>query len=217
MANNIEGPNLAPTNASGIETNSPTVINSNDSAVSGGPTTPALSRGVVANTSISVSNSNLAHVCDLPNGIKFEIAKLTISVSGLINDIRIQIQALWESTKSSPFGDEIRSAIKTVQAKVKVIQKFLRDNLGPQSDIAKFIQSLQELIVYIATLPARIAALLQQCLSDATKGIREAIDLGSSIQSQIQVGNILAADVDVVLKEALATDATSVTTTIQKP
>lgn len=183
----------------------------------GKPTLAPLSRGVVSNTAISQSNSNLAHVCDLPNSVKYEIAKLTISVSGLINTIRTEIQALWESTKSSPFGDEIRNAIKTVQAKVKVIQKFLRDNLGPQSDIAKFIQSLQELIVFITTLPARIAGMLQQCLSDATKGLKEAIDLGSSIQSQIQVGNILAADVDVVLKEALSTDVTSVTTTIQKP
>jgi hypothetical protein len=183
----------------------------------GKPTLAPLSRGIVANTAISQSNKNLAHVCDLPNSVKYEIAKLTISVSGLINTIRTQIQALWESTKSSPFGDEVRNAIKTIQAKVKVIQKFLRDNLGPQSDIAKFIQSLQELIVFITTLPARIAAMLQQCLSDATKGLKEAIDLGSSIQSQIEVGNILSADVDVVLKEALSIDVTPVTKTIQKP
>ncbi len=183
----------------------------------GKPTVAPLARGIVANTAIGQSNSNLAHVCDLPNSIKYEIAKLTISISGIINTIRTEIEALWQSTKSSAFADEVRSAIKTVRAKVKTIQKFLRDNLGPESDIAKFIQSLQELIVFITTLPARIATLLKGCLGAATAGLKEAIDLGTTVQSQIQLGNILSTDVDVILKEALATEIPSARPNIQKP
>lgn len=154
----------------------------------GQPTVAPLARGVVANTAISQANSNLAHVCDIPAGIKFEIAKLTISVSGLINTLRTEIEALWASTTASPFADEIRNAIKTIKAKVKQIQKFIRDQLEPLKDIQAFIKSLEELIQYIATLPARIAAFLRQCLNDATKGISDAIDVGKNIAKEIQSG-----------------------------
>jgi hypothetical protein len=152
----------------------------------GQPTLAPLARGVVANTAISQSNSNLAHVCDIPAGIKFEIAKLTISVSGLINTLRTTIEGLWASTSGSPFADEIRNAIKTIKAKVKQIQKFIRDQLEPLKDIQAFIKSLQELIQYIATLPARIAAFLKQCLSEATKGISDAINVGKDIAKEIE-------------------------------
>jgi hypothetical protein len=154
----------------------------------GQPTLAPLARGQVANTAISQANSNLAHVCDIPAGIKFEIAKLTISVSGLINTLRTEIEALWASTTSSPFADEIRNAIKTIKAKVKQIQKFIRDQLEPLKDIEAFIKSLQELIQYIATLPARIAAFLKDCLSNATQGISDAISIGRDIAGQIQAG-----------------------------
>jgi len=152
----------------------------------GQPTLAPLARGVVANTAISQANSNLAHVCDIPAGIKFEIAKLTISVSGLINTLRTQIEALWASSTASPFADEIRNAIKTIKAKVKQIQKFIRDQLEPLEDIQAFIQSLRDLIEYIATLPARIAAFLRDCLSNATQGISEAINVGKDIAKEIE-------------------------------
>jgi hypothetical protein len=152
----------------------------------GQPTIAPLARGQVANTAISQANSNLAHVCDIPAGIKFEIAKLTISVSGLINTLRTQIEALWASSTASPFADEIRNAIKTIKAKVKQIQKFIRDQLEPLNDIQAFIQSLRDLIQYIATLPARIAAFLKQCLDEATKGISEAINVGKDIAKEIE-------------------------------
>lgn len=154
----------------------------------GQPTLAPLARGQVANTAISQANSNLAHVCDIPAGIKFEIAKLTISVSGIINTLRTEIESLWAATTSSPFADEIRNAIKTIKAKVKQIQKFIRDQLEPLQDIEAFIKSLQELIQYIATLPARIAAFLKDCLSNATQGISDAISIGRDIAGQIQAG-----------------------------
>jgi len=152
----------------------------------GQPTLAPLARGVVSNTAISQANSNLAHVCDIPAGIKFEIAKLTISVSGLINTLRTTIEGLWASTASSPFADEIRNAIKTIKAKVKQIQKFIRDQLEPLKDIQAFIQSLQELIQYIATLPARIAKFLSECLGAATQGISDAINVGKDIAKEVE-------------------------------
>lgn len=165
----------------------------------GQPTLAPLARGVVANTAISQANSNLAHVCDIPMGIKFEIAKLTISVSGFINTLRTEIEALWASTSGSPFADEIRNAIKTIKSKIKQIQKFIRDQLEPLKEIQEYIKMLQEFVVFIATLPARIAKFLSECLSAATKGISDAISAGQDIAKQIQDGvnqDRLAAQLD---------------------
>jgi hypothetical protein len=165
----------------------------------GQPTLAPLARGQVANTAISQANSNLAHVCDIPAGIKFEIAKLTISVSGFINTIRTEIEALWASSTSSPFADEIRIAISAIKSKVKEIQKFIRDQLEPLKEIQEYIKLLQDLVAYIATLPARIAAFLSDCLSAATKGISDAISIGQDIAKQIQDGveqDRLAAELD---------------------
>ncbi len=147
----------------------------------GQPTLAPLARGQVANTAISQANSNLAHVCDITIDIKMDIAKLTISVSGFINTLRTEIEALWASTSSSPFADEIRGAIETIKSKIKQIQKFIRKQLEPLQDIQKVIQSLNELLQYIAGLPVRIAAFLQDCISRATKGISDSISFGKDI------------------------------------
>ena len=184
----------------------------------GQPTLAPLARGQVANTAISQANSNLAHVCDIPAGIKFEIAKLTISVSGLINTLRTTIEGLWASTSGSPFADEIRNAIKTIKSKVKQIQKFIRDQLEPLEDIQKFIKSLQELIQYIATLPARIAKFLSECLSAATQGISDAINVGKDIAKEIE--GIRQDQLAVVLDKQLSTENEKVPTTannIERP
>ena len=177
----------------------------------GQPTLAPLARGQVANTAISQANSNLAHVCDIPAGIKFEIAKLTISVSGLINTLRTTIEGLWASTSGSPFADEIRNAIKTIKSKVKQIQKFIRDQLEPLRDIQAFIKSLQELIQYIATLPARIAKFLSECLSAATQGISDAINVGKDIAKEIE--GIRQDQLAVVLDKQLSTENEKVPTT----
>ena len=101
--------------------------------------------------------------------------------------------------------------IKTIKAKIKQIQKYIRDQLEPLNDIQKFIESLQELIAFIATLPARIAAFLKDCLSNATKGISDAISVGKDIASQVQ-SNInpqltLAQGEEIVTTESTAQSA----------
>lgn len=185
----------------------------------GQPTIAPLAQGKVANTAISQANSNLAHVCDIPMGIKFEIAKLTIAVSGFINTLREEIEALWASAASSPFADEIRIAIAAIKKKIGQIQKFIRDQLEPLKEIQEYIKQLQELIVFIATLPARIAAFLSDCLSAATKGISDAISAGQDIAKQIQDGveqDKLAAALD---RELSLEDETipSTTNNFEKP
>lgn len=198
---------LASVDASGIEKLAPVPPEGVTLSENGKPTIGGLARGNLANSTISVSNSDLAHVCDISPGIKYEIAKFTMDITGLIQTIRTEIEALWAGASASPFADEIRNAITTIKAKIKTIQKFIRDQMEPLKDIQEYIQSLQELAAYILSLPGRIAKFLQECLATATAGISEAVDLGKQIQAQVTSGAISEATADIALQEAVSADA----------
>jgi prefoldin subunit 5 len=186
----------------------------------GKPTLAPLARGEVDKTAISQSNANLAHVCDISANMKFEIAKMAFKVSELVETIRASIKGLWASASSSPFADEVRSAVKTIKAQIKVIQKFIKkvqDNIKAVTDL---VDQLQKLIQYIATLPARIAKFLQDCLREAIGGISGAIAVGQEIQKNISEGNVSLANLSAVAAEESLTDKETIVptqNTIVKP
>ena len=61
-------------------------------------------------------------------------------------------------------------------------------------------------MAYIATLPARIAKLLQQCLKEAVSGISGAIAVGLEIQKNITEGNVSLANASAIAAEKALTD-----------
>jgi prefoldin subunit 5 len=186
----------------------------------GKPTLAPLARGEVDKTAVAQSNANLAHVCDISANMKFEIAKMAFKVSELVETIRASIKGLWASASSSPFADEVRSAVKTIKAQIKVIQKFIKkvqDNIKAVTDL---VDQLQKLIQYIATLPARIAKFLQDCLREAIGGISGAIAVGQEIQKNISEGNVSLANLSAVAAEESLTDKETIVptqNTIVKP
>jgi hypothetical protein len=182
----------------------------------GQPTIAPLAQGIVANTAIAQSNSNLAHVCDISVGMKFEIAKLSFTVSQLIQTIRTELQALWASTTSSPFGDEVRAAVNTIKAQIKVVQKFIKKAQDNIAAVTEYVNQLQQIIAYIATLPARIAKILQQCLNDAISGISSAIAVGQEISKNVQSGNVSQAASSAVTAESSLTQKETIVPTTQK-
>jgi phage-related minor tail protein len=152
--------------------------------------------------------------------MKFEIAKMAFKVSELVETIRAAIKGLWASASSSPFADEVRSAVKTIKAQIKVIQKFIKkvqDNIKAVTDL---VDQLQKLIQYIATLPARIAKFLQDCLKEAVGGISGAIAVGQEIQKNISEGNVSLANSSAIAAELALTDKETIVpiqNTIVKP
>ena len=177
----IAGPNLAVTTATGTEKNAPTVLNTGDAPSSGGPTTPSLARGLIANTSLGFANDNLAHVCDITGKMKYAIAWAAFKISEAIAAIRTFLEGLWSSTSSSPFGDQVRAAIKYIKAKVEIIKKYIIKVKDAYDEVQKFMADLQALIAWIMTLPAKLAAILKQCLSDAMSTIKDAISNAKEI------------------------------------
>jgi ABC-type transporter Mla subunit MlaD len=175
---------------------------------------------VVDKTAISQSNANLAHVCDISTSMKFEIAKMAFKVSELVETIRASIKGLWASASSSPFADEVRSAVKTIKAQIKVVQKFIKKVQNNLQAVTDLVDQLQKLVQYIATLPARIAKFLQDCLKEAVGGISGAIAVGQEIQKNISEGNVSLANSSAIAAELALTDKETIVpiqNTIVKP
>lgn len=186
----------------------------------GKPTLSPLSRGIVEKTAVAESNSKLAHVCDISISMKFEIAKMSFKVSELVEVVRAELKALWASASASPFADEVRSAVKTIKSQIKVVQKFIKkvqDNIKAVEDL---VNQLRKIIAYIATLPARIAKFLQQCLKEAIGGISEAIAVGQEIQKNVSEGNVsIVAGTAAAIEKSLEDkqNITSISNTTEKP
>jgi hypothetical protein len=186
----------------------------------GKPTLAPLARGEVDKTAVAQSNANLAHVCDISVNMKFEIAKMAFKVSELVETIRASIKGLWASASSSPFADEVRSAVKTIKAQIKVVQKFIKKVQNNLQAVTDLVDQLQKLIQYIATLPARIAKFLQDCLKEAVGGISGAIAVGQEIQKNISEGNGSLANASAIAAEESLTDRETIVptqNTIVKP
>lgn len=177
----------------------------------GQPTIAPLARGVVANTAISQSNDNLSHVCDITGSLRYAIASTSLVVKELIESIRQAIQALFEGVSSSPFADQVRGVVKSIKAKVDEIKKLISKAQDVQREIANYINELQRLIAYIATLPARIAALLKQCLNEATNGLSDAISNAKAIVESQSSGNLNQASKNETTAQTQANEAENAT------
>ena len=178
-------PNLATAN------NNPTVVNSGDTSSVGAPTISNNARGLLPNTSIALSNSNIAHVCDISGSLKYSIAFASLQVKQLVELIRSTIASLFASTSSSPFGDGVRNVATAIKQALNQINKLVAKAKEVAGVIQGYIVQLKQLLVYIASLPARIATALKQCLSDATASIKDAISNAQAIVNS-QSGGLLS-------------------------
>jgi len=159
----------------------------------GKPQTPRLTRGIVDGTGVAKTNSDVVHVCDITGPLKYSIAFTSLKIGEAIQAIRAVLEALWASTSSSPFADEVRAIIKAIKAKLKLVQKFIKKVTDKLKVIQDVIQQLQQLIIYINNLPTKLAAMLQQCLVEATSSLKDAISNSASIVASQSSGTIAAA------------------------
>ena len=155
--------------------------NSGDNTSPGNPTLPPGALSQVANTSISKSNSDLTHVCDISGNLQYAIAWASLQVKELIEAVRNAVASLWASSSSSPFADEVRTVIKSIQAQVKQIQALINKAQEVQTVITQYIQKLEQLIAYIISLPARIAKQLAGCLASAQNSLISTISNAATI------------------------------------
>lgn len=215
MANTA--PTLAQTDSNGIEQNKPSVLNAGDGPQSGLPSNPSLSRGNLANTTLAKMNSSLEHVCDVTGSIRYSIAWTSFKISEAIQAIRTFLEGLWSGATGSPFGDQVRAAVKYIKGKLDILKSYIKKAQEAQTAVQKFIAEAQSLIAYIQTLPARAAAILKQCITDAISSIKDAVVNAKSIVSLDSANNQVSNAQSALSNTENTTPPTNVTPQPQLP
>lgn len=139
------------------------------------PTTPRITRGDISSTPTQISNNNKEHVCDISQEIKLQIALTKLKTSSFVQTIRAEIEALVKSTSNSAFAQELQQAIRMITAKLKEVQKIAKFIDDVVAAIAQAVQEIREIVTWILSLPARILAFMQECLSKFLSSIEDAL------------------------------------------
>jgi hypothetical protein len=133
----------------------------------GQPTTPALGIGQVANTAIGFTNSTLSHNCDFSLDI-IKNNQLKRFLNSQANNIRDAVRAVMKALGFSDATGEsqwLLSKLKAITRALKYIQKnVIQPILDFEALVIKYVKKIQEIIAYILSLPARLLAMLQDCL-----------------------------------------------------
>ena len=176
------------------------------------PTTNSyISRGIVAGTGISLTNSALSHVCDFRYQLDFNIG-----LAGLINPVTAITQAIKRGKNNAAnfiaflikkLNDTITLAIKgiiaaisfdptgvssIIYAKVTAILQDINDFI---KDIAEYVEiastiyylvkNINDIITYLQSLPARFLAMVQDCITRFLNGAKAFVAQVAAVPGQI--------------------------------
>lgn len=170
-------------------------------------TQPALSY-TYSGTTVEKSDKNRAHVCDITNEIRLTAAVDFIKNLGLFQAARTAIESLTDGSAASPITTQIISAIKELRAIVKMVQFALKVLNKFVNDILRIVTWIRMQIAWILSLPARMLALLQQCLTELYSLLSNA--LGYTVSQA--VGSNLITEVKGLYGDVLSTLDTAVQT-----
>ena len=168
-------------------------------------------QGIVAGTGISVTNTNISHVCDFRYNLDFDIG-----LTGLLNPITAITQAIKNGKNNAAnfiammikkLNDTISTAIKaivkaagldptgtvsTIYARVTGILQDINDFI---KDIAEYVEiastiyylvkNINDIITYLQSLPARFLAIVQDCITRFLNGAKQFAAQVAAIPGQI--------------------------------
>lgn len=141
----------------------------------GQPTTVPLARGIIANSSIALTNSNLEHVCDFKKKLRADIAMAKMMTYEFVQKIRNKIKAFFASLSAGPMGTAVQTAIRQIKEVLKIIKKAADFATDVAKTIAEFIKYCNEILAYIASLPAKLAQLLAKCVQEFTDALTDVL------------------------------------------
>lgn len=130
-------------------------------------------------TPVHVANENRAHVCDISNEMIRSASWVRLKFSEFMDLIRKGIRALLAALGASPEGVSARfkELAVAVSRELKKVQQIFKDIQNALEVFNGFIRKVRQLIEYILSLPAKLLALLQDCLKNLyaslTKGFAE--------------------------------------------
>jgi hypothetical protein len=183
----------------GKESPAPQVVagQSNNTAQSGGPTTPALARGNVANTSISFANDNLAHMCDFSTEMKKNnmLKRFLVATANTIREGIRDVMRFLGFTDATGTFQWLKDQLKSITRGLKYIQKnVIQPILDFEKLVVEYIKKIQAIIAWILSLPAKLFALLKNCLTELYKLVANAFsDAGSALTEGVDTNGLIAA------------------------
>jgi hypothetical protein len=176
--------------------------------VKGEPSLPPTARGKVEDTGLNVSNQNLTHVCDFTNELQRDLALVRLEFSALMNKIRQAIRAFIASLGLDPSGEISRlvSLAKSLLRELKYIQDIIQEIVDIKNVLIEYARKVRAMIDYILSLPAKLLALLQDCLQNflgsiasvisgllqvpGLEGLEASPDIGELMATLEEAGNV---------------------------
>ena len=141
--------------------------------VIGEPSLPPTARGKVEGTGIDISNNSQAHVCDITSELRKDAALARLEFSQLMGQIRKAIRALIAALGLEPSG-EVSKAVSLAKAllrELKYIQGILQEISDLKTVLLDYARKVSAMIQYILSLPAKLLALLADCLQNFASAI----------------------------------------------
>jgi len=176
------------------------------------PTTPPMARQFLANTVTFKTNSDLSHSCDftfdlnsmdlslgtIPDPVatikkailegKNAAAAIVKQLIGLaIDEFRLATEGILLALNFDPSGElsklfsQAKKIIRFINEKLKEIAEYV----AVASLYYHLITSVQEIINFIKSLPAKILAMIQQCFTKFTNSIKNAADQIAALPGSI--------------------------------
>lgn len=156
---------LMPQRAAGVEHN-----------VVGQPTVSNQSRGIITGTTINVANNNRAHVCDISAEMDRAAKWVKFQYSTVVEAIRKAVRAILTTLGFNPEGvsSRLTEIAKKIAAEAKQIKKILKTINDATEIFIKFTEQVKQMIEWISSLPAKLLALLKDCLAELQKSLSKA-------------------------------------------
>jgi hypothetical protein len=155
----------------------------------GKPNTPRLSQGVVTGTGVEDSNKKIEHVCDFVSEMQKNI-NLKKYIKAVADKIREAIRAIMRALGISDATGQYSWLIDKLKSFAREAKRIQKEIIQPIIDFEKYvlayITKLREMIAYILSLPARLLAILQDCLQRLLKLIANIFsDIGQGFSDEL--------------------------------
>lgn len=180
----------------------------------GQPTTPAVAY-TVANTITAYTNSQVVHSCDfrflinlgdlnigaienpitliqqaIANAKNKAAAMIRALLAQLLSNFRIGFQGILVALNLDPTGQlaKIVSKARDVIRTINYYSRKLAEYVGSAALVVSLIQELKQVIEWIKSLPAKVLAMLKDCLTTFSNAVKTATSQIAAIPGQVTNG-----------------------------
>jgi hypothetical protein len=166
------------------EANPPKVLITGDARAKGSSTISNLARGQLANTTITRVNNQRVHVCDFTAELK-KNTQLKKYLDSILQDVRNALRAASAALGLDPTGFKIYADLaKQIVRELKFINdNILKPIIQFEKTVLGYINTLNRIVTFIVSLPAKAAKFLAECL-------RRLLHLASNIFSDLVASSV---------------------------